>query len=395
MAVYLVTGKLGSGKSLATVSKIAEYLGQGRMVATNLDLYLERLINPWAKKTRSFRLPDKPVLDDLAALPAPYEGEYDENKTGLVVLDECGSWFNARNYRDKDRLPVIDYLLHIRKRGWDVMFIVQDAKMIDSQVREGLGEHVVYCSRFDRLRIPGLSWFTKNCLGFELKPPKVHMGLVKYGTSFNSPIAEKWVYRGNDLYNGYDTRQIFGANDCGLHCLLPPYYVYGSQVTRLQHEKRNIAITCAKLVNKISRCSKLFFLTGLLIGWVALASGNESDTKQVEKTEEEVTQANENEEQEVEEKYNPLSGLYISGSVRIDNTYEYIIYNKYGQSVSPIGMGLKITPISACRAYVVSMNHSFQIDCFPTEEKEPETRDAESYVSELKAEAARTASRDG
>ncbi|WP_303314291.1 zonular occludens toxin domain-containing protein [Dickeya fangzhongdai] len=38
MAVYVVTGKLGSGKTLVAVGKIQEKLVSGCKVATNLDL---------------------------------------------------------------------------------------------------------------------------------------------------------------------------------------------------------------------------------------------------------------------------------------------------------------------------------------------------------------------
>lgn len=49
MPVYFVQGKLGSGKTLAGIHRIQEALNQGRRVATNIDLRLEKLINPWAK----------------------------------------------------------------------------------------------------------------------------------------------------------------------------------------------------------------------------------------------------------------------------------------------------------------------------------------------------------
>ena len=40
MAVYVVTGKLGNGKTLITVGRIRDALAQGCRVATNLDLDL-------------------------------------------------------------------------------------------------------------------------------------------------------------------------------------------------------------------------------------------------------------------------------------------------------------------------------------------------------------------
>lgn len=46
MAVYFVTGKLGSGKTLFTIDIIQQALGQGRRVASNLDLNLENNSGP-------------------------------------------------------------------------------------------------------------------------------------------------------------------------------------------------------------------------------------------------------------------------------------------------------------------------------------------------------------
>ncbi len=40
MAVYVITGKLGGGKSIASVSKVRDYLNEDRIVATNIDLKL-------------------------------------------------------------------------------------------------------------------------------------------------------------------------------------------------------------------------------------------------------------------------------------------------------------------------------------------------------------------
>lgn len=394
MPVYFVTGKLGSGKSLVTVGKIRDYLNQGRMVATNLDIYQEHLVNPWAKNTRVFRLPDKPVLSDFEGLPEPYSGEYSEDKSGLVVLDECGTWFNSRNFRDKERLPVIDYLLHIRKKGWDVMFIVQNAKMIDSQVREGLGELVVYCSRFDRLGLPLIGPLFRF-IGLPIKPPKIHLGLVRYGTEHHAPIAEKWIYSGTNLYDAYDTRQVFGASDFGLHCVLPPFYTYGQFVTRRKHEFRSFVITCARMVNRLSKATILFFLIGLLVGWLFLSSDEPDKTEStgiagsimgvVSPIKEAHADETESDEQE---NYNPLRGLYITASILSSETgYEYLFRNEYGQSVQPSSLGLKVKGIKDCLAFINSANLSKQVTCSPpsSEEVASSRKTGSEYLSALSA----------
>ncbi|WP_337223689.1 zonular occludens toxin domain-containing protein, partial [Escherichia coli] len=134
MAVYVVTGKLGSGKTLVSVSRIQERLAKGCPVATNLDLKLHNMptVGRYAKKTRVIRIPDKPSLNDLLAIGTG-NTSYDESRNGLLVLDECGTWFNSRSWGDKDRQPVIDWFLHARKLGWDIIFLIQDISIMDKQ----------------------------------------------------------------------------------------------------------------------------------------------------------------------------------------------------------------------------------------------------------------------
>lgn len=43
------------------------------------------------------RLPDKPSLNDLLAIGVG-NTSYDESRNGLLVLDECGTWFNSRSW---------------------------------------------------------------------------------------------------------------------------------------------------------------------------------------------------------------------------------------------------------------------------------------------------------
>ncbi|MBF0633008.1 MAG: hypothetical protein HQL89_18770, partial [Magnetococcales bacterium] len=100
MPAYVITGKLGAGKSLVAVSRMLEYLYQGRKVATNMNLYPENLVGYWSKRTKIFRVPNKPSIDDLNALPLGHDGDGpDDSKNGALVLDECGTWFNSRGWK--------------------------------------------------------------------------------------------------------------------------------------------------------------------------------------------------------------------------------------------------------------------------------------------------------
>ena len=232
MPVYFVTGKLGSGKSLSMVGRMRDYLLDGRIVATNIDLRLENLLPSSARKVTAYRLPDKPTVDDLNAIGVGNES-YDEGRNGGLFLDECGTWFNSRNWQDKSRQPLMDWMLHARKKGWDVYFLVQDISLIDKQAREALAEHVVWCRRLDRMPIPFLSPLIKLFTGYRLLFPRIHFAIVKYGDTVQHLTVDRWVYRGSSLYSAYDTKQIFIDDGNGIYSYLSPWHLRGRYAKKI------------------------------------------------------------------------------------------------------------------------------------------------------------------
>lgn len=225
MTSFVITGKLGSGKSLVTVGRIFDYLAQGRKVATNLDINLAGYLNPSSKKSL-MRLPDKPSAEDMKMLGSGNDS-YNEEMNGLLVLDELGTWFNSRSWQDKSRSVLIDWFLHARKHGWDTMLIVQDINMIDAQLRGALAEHLVICRRLDRVKIPFVGSFFQS-LGFKGTLPKIHRAKVHYGESDADMVVDTWTYRGRVYYPAYDTKQIFSPNyQHGVYSLLSPWHTTG------------------------------------------------------------------------------------------------------------------------------------------------------------------------
>jgi Zonular occludens toxin (Zot) len=226
MAVYIVTGKLGAGKTLAAVSRIRHYINRGLPVATNLDLFMENFRDKWNRSVLCYRLPDKPKRVDMDQIGRGNE-TYDELLNGLVVLDECGTWLNARGWQDRDRQGLIEWMVHARKLGWDVIFIVQDISVLDKQAREMFAEHVVWCKRLDRYRVPFIGWIVKALTGWNLTMPRLHIGVVKYGDTPQHPTVDRWTYLGDDLYKLYDTKQVFRQSDEGVTCYLTPWHLAG------------------------------------------------------------------------------------------------------------------------------------------------------------------------
>lgn len=231
MSVYIITGKLGSGKTLVCVGRIHDYLARGARVATNLDIHMEHMAEKRDSMAFVERLPDYPTAENLAALGSGNE-TYDEEKNGLLVLDECGTWLNTRAWAgDKGRQGMLDWMLHARKLGWDVLLIVQDLQIIDKQVRLALAEHLVVCKRGDRLAIPFVSKIVSVATGSLLTFPKIHFATVRYGSEQLSPVVDRWWYTGKRFYQAYDTKQSFNPfYPHGTFCTLPKRYLVPQDV---------------------------------------------------------------------------------------------------------------------------------------------------------------------
>lgn len=199
-----ITGELGSGKTMYAVKLIQEYLRVGRPVVTNLDLNLDVMMSLDSEAT-AIRLPDKPTrkhFDELGDA-YPVKDGYNEQKFGLIVLDECLTWLNSRGWQDKERSGVLDWFLHARKHGWNVAFIMQSADYCDPQLRETLLTYHISCRKMGKYRVPIIGKV------FGLRMPKGTLATVNAGYGTNAINHDRELYRGSDLYAAYNTGQVF------------------------------------------------------------------------------------------------------------------------------------------------------------------------------------------
>lgn len=225
MPVYLVTGKLGTGKSKWCTRRAQMAIKAGRRVASNMDFFLDKL-NPRTRKARYMRVPDKPTVRDLEAIGHGNPDSYDEDRNGLLILDELGSWLNSRQSLDGERKGVVDWMIHARKFGWDVLLIVQAAMMIDKQIREGIGEYTVTCYRLDKLKIPLVGPFLDMIAEGAGRLPRLHVASTRLQLGPGaSHVVDRDFFKGDDLHAGYDTRQAFISNpDAATFSALSPLY---------------------------------------------------------------------------------------------------------------------------------------------------------------------------
>jgi len=228
MADYCITGKKGTGKSLFAVGVIQEALVAKKRVATNLNIFLEQLM-PATNMQTIIRLPDRPTVADLEALGRGQEGVIEEDN-GVIVLDETSTFFNSRAFGDKERQPLLDWLVHSRKLGWDVYYICQGLAQIDKQLRETMIEYHVTVKRTDKWPIPVVTFVT-GLLGYPVRFPKMHIGIIKQGVERDSLIVDRKFYRSHTLFNAYETQQLFldrsHPKACAIHSVLSAWDIKG------------------------------------------------------------------------------------------------------------------------------------------------------------------------
>lgn len=354
MAVYVVTGKLGAGKTLVAVGKIQEKIVSGCKIATNLDLRVYKMprVGIFAKTPNVVRIPDKPSLEDLQAIGLG-NVSYDESKNGLLVLDECGTWFNSRSWADKERQAVINWFLHARKLGWDIIFLIQDLSIMDKQARVALAEHVVYCRRLDRITIPFIGALYSLITGSKLPLPRVHIGIVKYGDSPQSIVVERWTYTGRDLYTSYDTKQAFSDSyEYASFSYLTPYLSHGRYAA-----KRNsrFYMTLTKIYFK--KYSKvLCFVFGALISFAYTA---------VNKPIASVSAPISNNKHSAQIKYN-ISDFKIISSYRLLNSVKFDFLDGKKNIISSdelIKDGYKMIYVDLCTVDFIKDNKHEKVTC--------------------------------
>jgi len=228
MTDFAVTGKKRTGKGLFCAGLIRDALKAGKRVATNMDIFPDAMLSPLCKAT-FYRLPDCPTVADLEAIGSGND-IVDDEKNGIIVLDEASKFFNARSWGDKERQPMLDWLIHSGKLGWDVYYQMQGLEQVDKQLRTTQVEFSIAVKRTDRWPIPIISPLTA-AFGYRIGFPKFHMGVYRQGCDRDSIIVERKFYRCKDLYTAYDTRQVFLDRDhpeaVGLHSVLSAWHVKG------------------------------------------------------------------------------------------------------------------------------------------------------------------------
>lgn len=229
MTDFALVGKKGTGKSKNFIRLCRyEYFPKGRRVATNLDIYLEKMFGPYSRITY-VRVPDKPTAFDLEAAGHGNPDSYDEEKNGALGLDELGTWLNSRSFADKERAGLLDFLAHARKHGWDCYYIMQSIAQVDKQLRESFIEFTVRHVRFDKVKIPFVGGILGALFGKRFAYlPKFHRAVTRLGYNPQDLATDSAMFIGKELEDCYDTRQVFRLDyEHGTYSVLSPWHLKG------------------------------------------------------------------------------------------------------------------------------------------------------------------------
>lgn len=134
--ISLYSGTPGSGKSLYTAYDIIRRLNLKRRVIANFNINFQ-----YFKKKAESRKPYFTYCDNSELTPqylVEYAKKYHElgkEHQTLVIIDECATMFNSREWDKSNRMEWIVFFQQHRKLGFDVVLVAQNDRLIDRQIR--------------------------------------------------------------------------------------------------------------------------------------------------------------------------------------------------------------------------------------------------------------------
>ncbi len=192
-----------TGKSLFALGLVQEYLYEGRHVVCNFPLNYDAIQATSGKRYKRARITicsPRPSSVELFALGEGYhpDAPHVEERGGLIVIDEAGSWIPARDWNHSDRAEIIRWFTLSGKLGWDVLLLTQTPELLDKLVLN-INELFGKVMRTDRVKIPWLG----------IKLPRAHVATFRYGLQPNAIKCFSRMYRGNPMFKYFDTHFMF------------------------------------------------------------------------------------------------------------------------------------------------------------------------------------------
>jgi len=214
MTIEVHTGFVGSGKSYAATKlgiNIADAKFGKRYVIANFPISdKSTMFAKYRKKKKT--VPTRWIYKDNQSLTVDYlvkksiEMKWNEKEGScLVIFDEASIPFNTRSWNSADRLDWIKFLTQSRKFGYDFIFITQDSRMIDKQIKS-LCEYEVQYKKLNNTF--GFAWLSLFRITL--------FAAVKYWNGMKYTKGQLRIYKySKRVANRYDTLNLFGYGGDG------------------------------------------------------------------------------------------------------------------------------------------------------------------------------------
>lgn len=194
--IELYLGSVGSGKSYHALKRgLQKVKERGAFVVANFPIKATKQ----KEKERWIYMDDfKP--SDLIELSI-MRGSFGKEGRALVIIDEAGIWFNARDWQidSKGRKEWIKFFSQSRKFGYDVILIAQDERMVDRQIRK-LAEYYVKHIKF------------RNYKWLKFLPWQIFAAVSFWqGATFKGSVS--LIFFNHFVARKYDTMKLFDIDD--------------------------------------------------------------------------------------------------------------------------------------------------------------------------------------
>lgn len=214
--IYVVTGKVGEGKSYHVFTLMVRHMLAGGVVATNMSVDLDRMRSNFKRRFAAWQLIKIDATSDPRTIPhGDFRGA--GRRKVMVVLDEALNWFASQGgSKDERKATWGEWLRQSDKLGQEVYFIAQSFERAAKWIRE-LSQIALNICNFKSitfLRLPIGKWFHLESL----------YGVSTYDVR-SQILLSWWCYQIKpQYYECYRTAELFGFSpgEAGYIATLPP-----------------------------------------------------------------------------------------------------------------------------------------------------------------------------
>jgi hypothetical protein len=200
--VETIEGRLGGGKTLFAMERIARRIAEGGTVGTNIMVRRDGLRQFILDEYGVHMEDDQLIIVEDKDVPKIWEkvppGSTDLNT--LLVVDEAHTIWRRGATKRGDESPVILFITLARKTFTDCIFIAPSLSSVDSQ----LADYNHYCWRLRNMQLLSL---------FGIQYPFPQVNRCRWDGAGDFLIDNELVTRDKRLFKTYDTYHIVKAVD--------------------------------------------------------------------------------------------------------------------------------------------------------------------------------------